>query len=148
MTFRSSFISVWSLLLFTFSLGCQVESAPESLSSLSEDAERAEADPSWLEGAQRHIEEREYWASDSREGLQAPNRNKNFRTYFEASGIRVHDRTAIGSPELLELSVVGLGRGDALAPVMSGVVTSEGARVEIRRPGLVEWYTNSPERSR
>ncbi len=97
-----------------------------------------------LAAAQRHIAEREYRASPNGQGLQAPNRRHNLRTYFGPSGIRVHDRTAAGSPELLGLTLVGLGRGEALAPVAQGVVTSEGARVEIRRPGLLEWYVNSP----
>lgn len=49
---------------------------------------------------------------------------------------RVFDRTAAGNPILVGLSIVGLGRGD-LAPVSPGEVTSEGARVEIRRPDLL-----------
>jgi hypothetical protein len=107
-------------------------------------AQLAESDPGWLARAQQGLAEREYHASENGEGLQAPNRRHNFRTYFEASGIRVHDRVAAGSPELLGLSLVGLGRGDVLASVAPGVVTSKGARVEIQRPGLVEWYANSP----
>ncbi len=64
-----------------------------------------------LAAMQRHIAEREYQASANGQGLQAPNRRHNLRTYFGPSGIRVHDRTAAGSPELLGLSLVGLGRG-------------------------------------
>ena len=96
-----------------------------------------------LTAMQRRIAEREYRASHNGQGLQAPNRRHNLRTYFAASGIRVHDRTAAGSPELLGLKLVGLGRGEVLAPVAPGVVTSEGARVEIRRPELLERYLNS-----
>ncbi|MFQ5416993.1 MAG: integrin alpha [Myxococcota bacterium] len=98
----------------------------------------------WQTRVQQALAEREYRASRNRVGLQAPNRAHNFRTYFESSGIRVHDRTAAGSPELLGLSLAGLGRGETLTPVVPGEVVSEGARVEIRRPGLVEWYANSP----
>ncbi len=61
-----------------------------------------------LAAMQRHIAEREYRASPNGQGLQAPNRRHNLRTYFGASGIRVHDRTAEGSPELMCLSLVGL----------------------------------------
>ena len=50
-----------------------------------------------------------------------------------------------GSPELLSLSLSAMGRPEHMAPVAPGEVESEGARVEIRRPGLVEWYANSPE---
>ncbi len=97
----------------------------------------------WMAKAQRHITEREYRASENGEGLQAPNRVHNLRTYFEPTGIRVHDRTRAGSPELLELQLTGVGRGETLARVGPGTVSSEGARVEIQRPGLLEWYENS-----
>ena len=106
------------------------------------EAEEA-ADASWLAQAQRSIERREYWASGSDHGLQAPNRIHNLRTYFGKGGIRVHDRTAPGSPHLVGLSLAGVGRGYASLGVSEGEVVSEGARVEIRRPGLVEWYENS-----
>ena len=59
------------------------------------------ANGDWLARAQRQLAEREYQASANGEGLQAPNRAHNLRTYFEPTGIRVHDRTAAGSPELL-----------------------------------------------
>ncbi len=98
----------------------------------------------WLGRVQRGLAEREYRASRSHAGLQAPNRAQNLRTYFEASGIRVHDRTAAGSPELLSLSLLGVGRGADVAPVEPGEVSHAGTRVEIRRPGLLEWYENSP----
>ena len=96
-----------------------------------------------LVGITRSLAELEYHASRSRVGLQAPNRAQNLRTYFEASGIRIHDRTAQSAPELLSLSLSGMGRGDGLAEIEPGEVISTGARVEIRRAGLVEWYLNS-----
>jgi hypothetical protein len=97
----------------------------------------------WLARAQRHLAEREYEAGPNAQGLQAPNRAQNLRTYFEKTGIRVVDRTAAGSPELLTLRLAGIGRGERLAPVGAGEVTSEGARVTLRRPQLAEWYLNS-----
>jgi hypothetical protein len=112
-------------------------------SALAASATPPGSDQSWMAEVQQGLSEREYQASQNDQGIQAPNRRHNLRTYFEASGIRVHDRTAAGSPELLGLSLVKLGRGDALAPVGLGEVWSEGARVEIRRPHLVEWYENS-----
>jgi hypothetical protein len=99
----------------------------------------------WILRAQQHIEAREYHASENGHGLQAPNRAHNLRTRFEKSGIRVHDRTAAGSPELLGLSLAGIGRGAALASAPPGErVVADADRVEIHRPGLVEWYVNSP----
>jgi len=99
----------------------------------------------WLARAQQQIAEREYQASENGSGVQAPNRAHDLRTYFEKTGIRVHDRTAGGSPELLRLSLAGVGRGAKLAAATPGedVIVHEN-RVEIRRPGLVEWYVNSP----
>ena len=98
----------------------------------------------WMANAARHMAEREYRANASERGLQAPNRRHNLRTYFVPTGIRVHDRTAPGEPRLLSLDLVGVGRGNRLATVPPGRVVSDGPRVEIRRPGLVEWYLNSP----
>ncbi|MCH7645531.1 MAG: FG-GAP repeat protein, partial [Myxococcales bacterium] len=117
--------------------------APSDVSAAPEQAS-AEWTDRGLAAAQRHIAQREYRASENGEGLQAPNRVHNLRTYFEPAGIRVHDRTRTGSPELLSLNLVGVGRGETLARVGPGEVSSEGARVEIQRPGLLEWYENSP----
>jgi hypothetical protein len=126
--------------------GRQVESgAPASTgTSLASDQTSAALVGGGFAEVQRHIEQREYRASLNGKGLQAPNREHNLRTYFEPTGIRVHDRTRPDGPELLELNLVGVGRGETLAQVGPGKVTSEGARVEIERPGLIEWYENSP----
>ena len=97
----------------------------------------------WWARVQRGLTEAEYNASMTGQGLQAPNRAHNLRSYFEPGGVRIHDRTAAGRSELAALSLVGIGRGDALATVAVGTVTQAGARVEIRRPGVVEWYENS-----
>ncbi len=96
-----------------------------------------------FEGAQSQIARHEYRVSANRNGLQAPNRAHGLRTYFEPTGIRVHDRTRADSSELLSLKLSGVGRGETLAAVGPGEVTSDGARVEIARPGLIEWYENS-----
>jgi hypothetical protein len=109
-----------------------------------ESAAEAELSAGWLAEAQRHIAVREYRVSDNGRGLQAPTAPTTSAPYFDASGIRVHDRRALGSRELLRLSWVGLGRGEPLAPVAPGGLSSEAARVEIRRSGGVEWYANSP----
>jgi hypothetical protein len=98
----------------------------------------------WLARAQEHIAEREYRASATEGGLQAPNRAHGLRTWFEPTGIRVHARTAAGSPALVALRLAGVGRADSLAAVAAGQVTSAESRVEIRRPNLVEWYVNAP----
>ncbi len=96
-------------------------------------------------GGSRRRSRSEHDASLNAQGLQAPDRAQNFRTYFDCSGIRVHDRTSSGSSKLLGLTVVALGRGETFVPVAPGEVVSEGSRVEIRRSGILEWYVNSPE---
>ena len=101
------------------------------------------ASEGWWNRVQRGLAQGEYYASENRHGLQAPNRAHNLRTYFEPTGIRVHDRTAAGSPKLVGLPLVGIGRDAVLAPVAAGTVTHAGARVEIRRSGVIEWYENS-----
>ncbi|HEX5071672.1 MAG TPA: integrin alpha, partial [Gemmatimonadaceae bacterium] len=109
--------------------------------------ERPEAvAPSVQAGIEAQLAAREYRASENAEGLQAPNRAHNLRTYFDSTGIRVHDRTAGGSPELLKLSLSRVGREGALADVAPGSeVVADESRVEIRRPGLVEWFVNGPD---
>jgi len=97
----------------------------------------------WLVRAREHIAEREYRASGSGQGLQAPNRAHDLRTWFEPTGVRVHDRTASDTPELLALRLTATGRPGALAEAGAGEVASEGNRVEILRAGVVEWYVNS-----
>jgi hypothetical protein len=94
--------------------------------------------------AEQHLAEREYWASRNANGLQAPNRAHRLRTYFGPAEIAVHDRTAAAAAPLVTLRLARVGRGASLAPVGAGAVVSERARVEIRRPGMVEWYENSP----
>ncbi len=98
----------------------------------------------WLAGARRHITLREYHASVNARGLQAPSRRHAFRTYFEPTGIRVVDRVAEGSPQLLALRLEQMGRANSLAPVVAGKVANHGARVEIHRGSILEWYVNSP----
>lgn len=91
----------------------------------------------------RDLSASEYHPSRNPRGLQAPNRAHGLRTWFETTGIRVHDRGAMGGDSLVDLSLAGLGRAAALRPVGPGVVRHAGARVEIERPGVTEWYENS-----
>ncbi|HVN40312.1 MAG TPA: integrin alpha, partial [Myxococcota bacterium] len=107
------------------------------------DTQGQPTDTGWLARAQSEIAAREYRVSENGQGLQAPNRAHDLRTYFESTGIRVHDRTAGGSPELLALSLAGVGRGAVLAAPAAGAVATQENRVELRRTGLLEWYVNS-----
>lgn len=110
--------------------------APEARDAAGQDA-------GWLARAQEQIAAREYRASENGQGLQAPNRAHSLRTYFEKTGIRVYDRTAAGSPELLQLSLAAVGRGNSPVAVAVGAeVVAQENRVEIRRPAIEEWYVN------
>jgi hypothetical protein len=109
------------------------------------DADRAAetVDPALVVALRDQIRDSEYWASENRHGLQAPNRRHGLRTYFEPTGIRVVDRVAPGSDELVSLALEGWGRPGAIAVAAAGEVTSHQGRVEIRRPGVLEWYENA-----
>ena len=98
--------------------------------------------PAHLAGIEGAIAAREYHASENGSGLQAPNRRHGLRTFFEPTGIRVVDRTAVDAPLLTALRLDALGREGNLEEVAEGQVEASGARVELRRPGLVEWYDN------
>jgi hypothetical protein len=100
-------------------------------------------DTEWWSGVQRGVAAHEYHPRVNHAGLQAVNRAHSLRTYFDGSGIRVHDRTAPAGTELVGLSLVEMGRRDGLRPVKAGTVHQVQGRVEIRRAGLTEWYENS-----
>jgi hypothetical protein len=102
------------------------------------------ASPEFVSSVESALARREYEASATERGLQAPNRAHNLRTYFAPEGVRVHDRTAEGGPALVGLALRAVGRADRRELVDPGVVHAEGARVEIRRDAVVEWYENSP----
>ena len=131
---RSSLIA---LLLFTALFVWSLNGAAGGISP--------DPDRDWWTRISQNLIAYEYVPSNNAHGLQAPNRAHNLRTYFKPDGIHVHDRTTADSPTLVSLSVAGLGRGTALAPVSPGVVRQQADRVEIIRPGLVEWYENSAQ---
>ncbi len=97
---------------------------------------------SFAEQAQDSVARQEYHASPNDRGLQAPNRAHNLRTYFEPWGVRIEDRTAEGSSELIRMKTAAIGRNGRLESLAAGEIRADGARVENRRGGLVEWYEN------
>jgi hypothetical protein len=97
----------------------------------------------WWQRVQRGLAAGEYNPSRNKRGLQAPNRAHNLRTYFSTKGIDLYERE-VDWP-LVGLSLNAMGRGDLLSPVKAGIVARAGKRVEIRRPGVVEWYENTPK---
>ena len=101
------------------------------------------ASAAWWRRVQQGLAAAEYNPSRNKQGLQAPNRAHNLRTYFGPDGIKLRDRLA--DRPLIGLSLSAMGRGEALSPVATGTVAQSGKRVEIRRPGIVEWYKNSSQ---
>src|SRR5262249_18712902 len=51
---------------------------------------------------------------------------------------------APGAPELASFRLSGVGRAESLAAPSPGEVSHQGARVEIRRGEVTEWYRNAP----
>src|SRR5262245_66570680 len=100
---------------------------------LEPDARSPQSDHSEFEQV---IRSREYRPSLVGGELQAPNRAHNLRTWFGPGGIRVHDRTALGSPKLVAIEVRAFGRRDWEREVGPGEVTSRGTRVELTRVSL------------
>lgn len=94
-----------------------------------------------LESSLDAIASSEYQASPGPSGLQAPNRAHRIRVHFGRSGVRVHERSGLHRA-LFGLRLLAVGREGALQLLGPGDVVAAGARVEIRRPGLVEWYEN------
>ena len=126
----------------------RADAAPDAPVGSGSEAARRAADGiprAWLAGVQRHLAAREYWASESAGGLQAPNRAQNLRTWFHDRGVRIHSRLDPGAGPLVALSLAALGRPGALAPVGPGVLRHDGPRVELARSEVLEWYENRPE---
>ncbi len=95
-------------------------------------------------GVERVVSELEYHARSEGIEARAVNRAQALRTRFEPSGIRVHDWAGEAEVPLLRLSLARLGRNGALAAVPVGEVRRDANRVEIARPGIVEWFVNTP----
>lgn len=117
--------------------------APAVLPALSSEAVAAGATADWWSQVHADLAVREYEASVSAAGLQAPNRAQNLRTYFRSGGIEVVPRTDGGEPAWrLALTVRHSGRPGAMVDVPPAEPDAAGARVSYARPGFVEWYEN------
>lgn len=86
---------------------------------------------------------REYHASATDRGLQAPNQAQGFHSWFTPAGVNVVNRDSADS--LVRLELESWVRGRRLAQAGEGEVKHIEAQVEIVRPDLVEWYENRPE---
>jgi len=96
---------------------------------------------SWLAQAQQELVQREYRASATDLGLQAPNRAQGFRTYFDAEGVALVTRDAEAAP-LLGLRLLDYGRKHALHAPGAAEVLADGAQVTLRWQDLQARYDN------
>ncbi len=104
---------------------------------------------SWVSGVRGSLARREYEATavTGHDGLQAPNRAQNLRTYFTSGGIRVEPRrqTAAEPAWSAAWTLRGVGRGAAVRVSEPVMPQSLGAIVQYVRPGVHEWYVNAAE---
>ena len=94
-------------------------------------------------GFLQQLAAREYHASWTEHGLQAPNRAQDLRAYFDPEQVRIHARTGAGE-ELARMRLARFGRGEDLRAVGPGELTHRAERVTLARAelGLREWYVN------
>ena len=112
----------------------------------------AGAGSEWVSSIERSLAAREYEASATPRGLQAPNRAQGFRTYFDADGLRVVDRTATERPgrakplrlRLLRVELDGVRLDRDSAATETSLPVASGARVETVRGGWSEHAVNGP----
>ena len=123
------------------------QSSPSSIegpASFSAGAPRGD----WWSRVQEQIVEDEYHASRTTEGVQAPNRALNLRTYFRDGSIEVVPRVAARG-ETARWSwtwqTLSLGRERSDHSVPQIAPRAERAHVSYDRGTLVEWYENRPE---
>jgi hypothetical protein len=64
----------------------------------------------------------EFRASENGREQQAPNRSRNLQSYFDASGIWIHDRMEPANCRFDDLSLVGIGQNARLEPDIVGWV--------------------------
>ncbi len=99
----------------------------------------------WFATITDQIRQSEYHFSEVQSGwLSAPNRAQGLRLNVGDSGLRVTPRNQSGLTWDVSLRVAGYGREGDVSRVMPTPPTAMGDRVEFVRPGLTEWYVNSP----
>ena len=109
-------------------------------------ARQAGADQNWWQAVSADIEHREYTASPSGQGFQAPNRAHNLRTTFGESGIEVVPRTGeVTAPAWrFAWTTSAFGRPGGMQEVGPASPQAQESRVVYHHGpvGLVEWYEN------
>ena len=125
--------------LFVFFVTPRVEDVPDS-ETASELPTGVSAD--WWSAVQQDLAEREYHVSEASEGLQAPNRAQDFRTYFREGAVEIVPRDPSAAKWSWIWETVSIGRPDGMRQVEKVPPTYDVARVEYAREGFTEWYEN------
>jgi hypothetical protein len=113
--------------------------------ALNPDVGQAGGGERWRQSVAARIAQEEYFATTTCEGLQAPNRSHDLRTYFRQAGIEVVPRKSGEAPDWRFVwKTSGFGRPGALRAVEAAGPEPDGSRITYCRPAFDEWYENSP----
>jgi hypothetical protein len=100
----------------------------------------------WLDGVARDVETSEYGFTAAAAGeVRAPNRAQDLNVRVGAAGLQLSGRgTQVpqGPAWELRLGLRRWGRGDAMQAVEAATPRADGARAQLTRGGLTEWYAN------
>jgi len=100
----------------------------------------------WMTVAEDDLKRREYFVSETEQGIQAPNRALGIRSYFSLNGLRVVSREE-SSQSLMGLQFQGISRQNVInieTSVKAKSLRYEANRVYIDHgKGIEEWYVNS-----
>ena len=125
-------------------LSCAAEDAP-----VSNTMETSAVSANWQKQVVSALEQQEYFVSLQKDGLQAPNRAQNLRTYFREGGIDVVPRQSEEEAALWQFAwrTSGWGRAGQIATLSAANAAPHvnGARVSYAHDGLDEWYENKKE---
>ena len=105
--------------------------------------ERNAVSPSWWQRVTQDLTRHEYDATLAHGSLQAPNRAQDLRAHFGAGRVALEPRRDARAWSL-EWRMTSWGRGDSTIPCEPVAPAARGARVSFLRPGIEEWYENTP----
>src|ERR1051325_5132460 len=144
----ASFILLPAFLLATdaaFGASHALPTRGSSASAFDARSAAAGASADWWTQVRGAIEREEYNASASAEGLQAPNRAQNLRSWFRSEGVELVPRTAESGEWCVRWQTEAWGRNGRMRQAGAAAPVADGPRVEYRRAGLLEWYENGKE---
>ena len=107
---------------------------------------KADIDEAWLRRISQDVGRREYEATPSSAGLEAPNRAQNLSTTFHSAGIAIAARAPKGASPAwrFDWKTSEIGREGSMCEAAPATPDAAGARVSYRHEGWSEWYVNGP----